>query len=718
MHIGIAPGLPDTAAQAAALFRQQYDHWLQVGRFHAWGDYKRRYFCIAVGGGNTVKAQYRALLDLPASAVDWLQHARFFSLEESAGEASRESAIGALEEEFLYPLVQRLLKQHGARNIAKKIGCEPNSDPASLATAAVRHMCQPLDLQAADAALAAGNRTLALRLGRREALRYQRDLERKLGGDLAFHMLISGIGKDGTLGAFAPYTPELAVTEPGVCVLKPASGGLRIALNRGVLTGADCISLIVSGSHKLKALGRFEMEEEAEFEQTVMETPLRMLRCDRDTAERVYLFADEQALHFDETTFSYKENGELREHKAETREGEEADGIHVLLMHGFMGLFSFTSFLIRLPSAWTVSALHRGSHAKNLPAAEIFPHYALGLRKAILRNWRQGRPSPVVGHSIAGVIMDHLLLSLIGDRHQSIPPYSKLNKENRQLVDALRSSGLVHLATWAPCDGPNTGENIKNLVSHWRHGSDLDYSGFSKIYERSQQGLSVSEDIALDEAINLGGMMRFLSWPIAKPTISGFNLGLRKWLSRKSVQQRLLNSDSPYVMRIVGSRLLKKISFFGLCKEVTAALHEPTEYHRRHLKALDIVVAYDIPILSIVHQDDFLVSANRHREEHAYLVAQRQRKLGRSAGDTVNTRYIALQRETEELPVDPLNPHLMIMSTSTEGNRMAREITAAITAFVNDNVAKAVKVKRLKPLASVKLWLRKQGTKRSKARAA
>ena len=53
--------------------------------------------------------------------------------------------------------------------------------------------------------------------------------------------------------------------------------------------------------------------------------------------------------------------------KAETREGEEAKGPHILLLHGFMGLFSFTSFLVRLPSAWTVSALHRGSHAKTHP---------------------------------------------------------------------------------------------------------------------------------------------------------------------------------------------------------------------------------------------------------------------------------------------------------------------------------------------------------------
>ena len=87
----------------------------------------------------------------------------------------------------------------------------------------------------------------------------------------------------------------------------------------------------------------------------------------------------------------------------------------------------------------------------------------------MLKNWRSGRPAPIVGHSIAGVITDHLLLSIIGDYEDPIPPYSKLKAEDKHLVDALRAGGIINLATWAPSDGVNTGKNIGNLISHFRH---------------------------------------------------------------------------------------------------------------------------------------------------------------------------------------------------------------------------------------------------------
>ena len=302
-------------------------------------------------------------------------------------------------------------------------------------------------------------------------------------------MIVSGVGKDGTIGALSPYRPELAITEPGAVVLKQDSGALRIALNRGVLTNADCISLMVAGSFKLMALGRFEMDEAADFEQTVMETPLRMLRETREIAEKVYIFADEQALHFDETVFEYRENGAVIQHKAETREGKEENGIHILLMHGFMGLFSFTNLLIRLPSAWSVSALHRGSHAKFLESDEIFPHYARSLRKAILKNWRSGRPAPIAAHSIAGAIIDHLLLNLLDHDDADIPAYKSLKAEDKQLVDALRAGGIINLAAWAPSDGLHAGENIKAVVSHYRgHAEPLDYTGFDQIYSEGANG--------------------------------------------------------------------------------------------------------------------------------------------------------------------------------------------------------------------------------------
>jgi hypothetical protein len=170
----------------------------------------------------------------------------------------------------------------------------------------------------------------------------------------------------------------------------------------------------------------------------------------------------------------------------------------------------------------------------------------------------------------------------------------------------------------------------------------------------------------------------------------------------------MLNTNIPYVLRLVGNRLLKTASFYGLFKEVDAALHNPVEYQRRHLKALDLILEYDIPLLSIIHQDDFLVSARRHKEEHDYLVAKRKKKEGVSAEQDLQipARYLMLRREAKVLPADPLNPHLMIMATSNEGNNMARQITAAMTRFVNENVARATKKGAIKPLASVKKWTR------------
>ena len=134
------------------------------------------------------------------------------------------------------------------------------------------------------------------------------------------------------------------------------------------------------------------------------------------------------------------------------------------------------------------------------------------------------------------------------------------------------------------------------------------------------------------------------------------------------------------------------------------------EYQKIHLKVLDILLEYDIPLLSIVHKDDFLVSARRHWEEHQYLVRERMKKEGvkREEDLDIPARYIAIERESEELPVDPLNPHLLVMATSNEGNTMTRQITAAMTQFVNENVARAVRKKTLKPLDSVKRWQRKQ----------
>jgi hypothetical protein len=200
-----------------------------------------------------------------------------------------------------------------------------------------------------------------------------------------------------------------------------------------------------------------------------------------------------------------------------------------------------------------------------------------------------------------------------------------------------------------------------------------------------------------------------MKFPGTEAAINAITVILRYLLSQKSVQQRFLNREMPYALRIIGGRMLKKVSYYGLFKESNAASHDPYEYQRRHIMALDAIVKYDIPYLSIIHQDDFLVSANRHRQEHQYLLEARLAKEGVSSESelTIPVRFVLLQRHEPELPIDPLNPHLMLMSTSHEGDVISREVTAAITRFVNENAARAIAAGQLNPLPSVAHYMRK-----------
>ncbi len=707
IHVGISPDLRGAASHAASVLFHTYQNWLQRDRMAAWGQYKREHFTIAVGGGNTIKAQYTALVEQYGHRIDWYRHIRFFLLEASSGERGRENPADALTENLIEPLARRLVAHRGLNALTRDMDLGPGADVDSVINRLCAVMLNTIDLHEVTDLLAKRQRAAARRKAQEVAEHYQRDICRKLGATMQFHYLVSGIGKKGQLGAMEPGLSELRIREPGALVLRRPSGALCVALNRGVLTNAERISLIVSGSHKLRALGRFEMSEATDFEQTVQETPLRMLRETGEIADRVHIFADAQALHFREGRFRCIENGEVIYNKAETREGEEKRGAHMLLMHGFLGLFSFTNFLVRLPSDWTVSALHRGSHAKTLDAEEIFPHYSRVLRQAVLDTWREGRPAPIAGHSIAGIIMDHLLLSLLESPGAAITPYERLSAENRKLVDALRTGGMVALATWAPADGPHIGRNIASLRSHLREQTELDYSGFEQVYTHESGALHLSAQCQVSDDDSLRRLGRFLRTPVAEPMIGSLNSVIRKFLNSKSVQQRMLNADTPYVLRLVAKRLLKRASFYGLFKEVNAALHDPIEYQRRHLRALDIIVAYDIPYLCIVHEDDFLVSSNRHREEYEHLLRLRKQheRVRRVRDLELPPQFMAIRRSGESVEIDPLNPHLMIMATSNEGNRMQRQITAAMTDFVNGNLARAIAAGRLKPLPSVERWL-------------
>lgn len=709
-YVSISTDLAEAARHAACVFGESYKQWLERERYNAWGRYKREHFVVAVGGGNTLKAQYRAMALQLHTTVDWLKHVRFFSLEETAGESNRQSALASLRENLLSPLAAALVHQRGRRNVLRSLDLPASATDSDIVACFYDRMVVGMELEQVRTALADNNLRLARRRANAEAGRYQRDIQHKLGASMEFHYIACGVGKTGSLGAFAAHVPELRIRTPGVIVVEPADGAIRVALSRGVFINAEQVSLIVSGSLKLRALGRFEMDEVVDFEQTVLETPLRMLRETREIAEKVLVFADEQALHFELTEFTYTENGRVLSVKAETRDGEEEQGPHALLLHGLMGLFSFTNLLVRLPSAWTVSALHRGSYAKTLDNDQIFPHYACALRETILDLAARGQCVPVAGHSIAGLILDHLLLSVLPDYDAAIPGYDTLKGDDRDLVDALRCAGVIQLATWAPPDGPHAGRNIKNLVSHWRHETPLDYSGLERVYTRRGGELRTTDAATLPNSGQLGGLNRFLSTPVAEPVINAANVVIRKLLNRQPVQQGMLNASAPYVLRLVGSRLLKTASIFGLCKEVNAALHDPVRYQQRHLKALQVIARYDIPLLSIVHEDDFLVSAKRHQEEHSYLLKLRREKHGpgrsRSAPGMPTTRFVTLRRDAAELPRDPLNPHLLVMATNNEGNRLAREITGEMTRFVNDNIDRAARAGWTSAPASIRRWRR------------
>jgi 6-phosphogluconolactonase/glucosamine-6-phosphate isomerase/deaminase len=627
-----------------------------------------------------------------------------------------------LSSDFLQPLAGKLIAKYGGGNVISRLGMDQRNSEEAIAEAMLDSMTYAIDMRAVDQALENGNSVLARELADQEAQRYQQVIRDLVGDPMAFHIIISGIAKDGGIGAFSTYTPELKQKKPAVVVLDKANGALIVALNRGVLIAAHCISLIISGSLKLKALGRFEMEDSDDFEQTVMETPIRMLRESREIAERVYIFADERSLYFHEGMFQYQEQGKTIEVKSEVRDGQEKGGVHVLLIHGFMGLYSYINLLIRLPSAWKVSALHRGKLAKQLPDEEIFPHYARAVRKAILQNWRYRRPTPVGFHSMAGVISDHLLLSVLKDVHDELPEFEQLEAEDQQIIEALRAGGVIHMATWAPTDVCHIADTIANLKAHMRDKQKpLDYGGPASVYNINFDGdleLNSLHCNAIDQRPPfMEKMMKFLA---TEAIVNALTAGIRHFLAKKDLQKILSRRETPYALRIIGSRLLKKISFYGLLKEVNASLHDPYEYQRRHFLAMDAIIHYDIPYLAIIHKDDFMVSANRHTQEHDYLLAARMEKEGveREQDLKIPTRLVLLERSQQELPPDPLNPHLLVMSTTHDGDRIAREVTTAITEFVNGNVVRAVAAGELKPLPSVSKWSRKKKREQAKPEAA
>jgi 6-phosphogluconolactonase/glucosamine-6-phosphate isomerase/deaminase len=706
-HLGIAPEIRSAGRYAASVARDSYRDWLAGESLQDDTAFKRRYFTIAVGGGNTIKNEYRALLRHHFRDIDWLDHVRFFFLEETCNEKNWESTRDALVENFIEPLARKLISTRGTRELTELLDLNRSASHRDITRRIVERMIYSIDLTEVEAASSASDRASALEAAEREARRYQGMLRKFLGPSMSFHLIISGIGKNGGLGAFAPYTPELRRKKPAVLSLDKPNGAISVAVNRGVLTAADRISLIIAGSLKLRALGRFEMDDSANFEQTVMETPIRMLRENQEIAEKVYIFADDRALLFEEGVFQYREDGHALEIKSEVREGDEPGGIHILLVHGFMGLYSYINLLIRLPSAWRVSALRRGTHAKTLPHQEVFPHYASALRKMLLRNWRAKRPTPICCHSMAGIISDHVLLSILDDYDDPLPEFDQLKQEDRRLVEALQIGGVIHIATWAPSDTNHITRNTEAIRANKEDRAAVDFSGPTEIYELDRDG-----KLALNEEHRSGMMStppvleKIMKLRSTETLINGINVAIRFMAARVNLQKLLKQESAPYGQRLLGSRVLKKVSFYGVLKEINAAMHDPHEYQARHLKAVEAILKYDIPYLVIVHNDDFMVSANRHIQEHEYLLAARMKKEGvtREKSLKVPARLILLKGDEDKPTVDLVDPHFLILSHSHEGGGNARKVTAAMTTFVNENAARAAEEKRIKPLPSVEKW--------------
>jgi len=710
-HLGIAPEIKATGRQAARVAKERYDAWLASPGSPDDTEFKRQYFTIAVGGGNTVKNEYKALLKYHFYDIDWLEHIRFFFLEETCNAPNWQSTRVCLVDTLLEPLARKLIASEGSHALTKTLDLKRDASREEIVERMVEVMTVPIDASEIESSIAGGDRELALEHARAEARRYQRLVRKLLGPAMSFHLLISGFGKNGGIGAFPPYTPELKKKKAAVIVVENPNGAISVALNRGVLTAAECISLIVSGSLKLRALGRFEMEDSAAFEQTVMETPIRMLRESTAIAEKVYIFADKRALHFDEDVFRYNEKGKLIEIRSEVREGDEEGGVHILLVHGFMGLYSYINLLIRLPSAWKISALRRGKHARTLPAAEIFPHYADSVRRKILRNWRSKRPTPICCHSFAGSISDHLLLSVLENYDDPLPDLDQLAPDDRQLIEALQTAGIIHIATWAPSDLCHITPNIEAMrASRGKKGKqnvaaqppteiyDLTTGGTLTLNREHREGLESIPPV-LETVMKVPGIERL---------IDGITVGVRYLAHNVDFQKLRKQQEVPYAHRLMSERVLKKVSFYGVMKEASAALSQHFEYQDRHLKALDAVVKYDIPYLVIVHREDMMVSAHRHVEEHEYLIAQRLKKEGvkHKRDLELSAQLLLLDRVENEPSDDFIDPHFLIVSTTPGGGSNARMVTAAITSFVNENMARAMNAGQIEPLNSVDKWVR------------
>lgn len=80
-------------------------------------------------------------------------------------------------------------------------------------------------------------------------------------------------------------------------------------------------------------------------------------------------------------------------------------------------------------------------------------------------------------------------------------------------------------------------------------------------------------------ADQLAWLDRFLRRPISRHLINAINTGVRKLLRNEKIQHKLLNTERSYVWRLLNGRILRRISYYGVIKEMSAAMHHPVKYH-------------------------------------------------------------------------------------------------------------------------------------------
>ncbi|MBP6725577.1 MAG: hypothetical protein KA137_12085, partial [Halioglobus sp.] len=142
-RLGIATDTKAAGSHAAHVAKEHYEAWLRGDESSADTPFKRDYFAIAVGGGNTVKFEYKALLKNHLDDINWLDHVRFFFLEESCQEENWGSAREALESTFIRPLAKALIAAHGKDVIAQRLGLVRSASGRAIAQRIVELMTFP-----------------------------------------------------------------------------------------------------------------------------------------------------------------------------------------------------------------------------------------------------------------------------------------------------------------------------------------------------------------------------------------------------------------------------------------------------------------------------------------------------------------------------------------------------------------------------------------------